>query len=112
MNKKNKKQTKFHLRKGDTVKILAGNDRGKTGKVLEVITAKQRAIVEGMNMVVKHKKPDANNPNGGIDKQEAAIHVSNLMVVNPATGDPTKIGRKHNNESKLQRYSKKTGEFI
>ncbi len=100
------------MRKGDTVKILAGNSRGKSGKVLEVIKAKNRAIVEGYNIVVKHVKPSATSPNGGIEKTEAAIHISNLMVVDGATGDATRTGRKADSEGKLQRYSKKTGEFI
>lgn len=112
MNRKKNKQPKLHLRKGDTVKIIAGNDKGKTGKVLEVIVAKSRAIVEGANIVVKHVKPSAANPNGGIEKTEAAIHLSNLMVVDSATGEATRIGRKPNEAGKLMRYSKKTGEFI
>jgi large subunit ribosomal protein L24 len=103
---------KIHIKKGDTVKIIAGNDKGKTGKILEVIIAKYRAIVEGANMVTKHVKPSADNPDGGIENTEAAIHISNLMVVDPATGDPTRIGRKANSDGKLQRYSKKSGEFI
>jgi large subunit ribosomal protein L24 len=103
---------KLHVRRGDTVQILSGNSRGKKGKILEVYPAKQKAIVEGVNMVTKHLKPSAAHPNGGIEKQEAPIHISNLMVVDPSTGDPTRIGRKLNKEGKLQRYSKKTGEFI
>lgn len=103
---------KFHIKKGDTVKVIAGNGKGKTGKVLKIYTDKSRATVEGVNIVSKHVKPDANNPNGGIEKQEASIHVSNLMVVDPAKGEATRVGRKENTEGKLQRYSKKTGEFI
>lgn len=105
-------QAKLHIKKGDTVKILAGNDRGKTGKVLDVIPAKRRAFVEGINMVTKHMKPSAANPNGGIEKMESAIHISNLMLVDPSTGEPTRVGRKLDENGKLQRYSKKTGEFI
>ncbi len=112
MNRKKNKQPKLHLRKGDTVKIIAGNDKGKTGKVLEVVVAKNRAIVEGANIVVKHVKPSASNPNGGIEKTEASIHLSNLMVVDGATGDATRTGRKEDADGKLMRYSKKTGEFI
>lgn len=108
----NHKANKFHIRKGDTVKVLAGNDNGKTGKVLEVIPEKYRAIVEGVNIVTKHTKPSATSPEGGREKTEAAIHMSNLMVVDLATGDATRIGRKLNESGKLQRYSKKTGEFI
>lgn len=102
----------MHVRKGDTVKIIAGNDKGKSGKILEVITSKNRAIVEGANIVVKHVKPSADNPNGGIERTEASIHLSNLMLIDGATGEPTRIGRKLNEAGKLQRYSKKTGEFI
>ena len=102
----------MHIRKGDTVKIIAGNDRGKTGKVLEVSISKNRAIVEGANIVVKHVKPSADNPNGGIERTEALIHLSNLMLIDGASGEPTRVGRKLNDAGKLQRYSKKTGEFI
>ena len=109
MSKKNKK---LHIRKGDTVKILSGNERGKTGKVLEVYPSDYKAIVEGINMVFKHVKPSANNPEGGINKQEAPIVANKLMVIDPSTGEPTRIGRKMNDKGKLQRYSKKTGEFI
>lgn len=103
---------KFHVRKGDTVKVIAGNDKGKTGKVLEVNTSKYRAIVEGANMVTKHIKPSATNPEGGIQQTEASIHLSNLKVVDPSSGDAVRTGRKKNAEGKLQRYSKKSGEFI
>ena len=103
---------KLHIRRGDTVLVLSGNDRGKKGRVLEVYPGKHKAIVEGINMVTKHLKPSAANPNGGIEKQEAAVHISNLMVVDPSTGEATRVGRKLNQEGRLQRYSKKTGEFI
>lgn len=112
MERKLNKQPKLHIRKGDTVKVIAGDDKGKTGKVLEVILAKNRAIVEGVNISTKHSKPSAGKPEGGIKKIEAPVHVSNLMLVDPASGNPTRIGRKLNDKSKLQRYSKKTGEFI
>ena len=103
---------KFHIKKGDTVKIIAGNNKGKTGKVLQVNIVKYRAIVEGANMIAKHIKPSAENPEGGIQQTEAAIHLSNLKVVDPLSGDATRIGRKKNADGKLQRYSKKSGEFI
>jgi large subunit ribosomal protein L24 len=103
---------KLHVRKGDMVLVLSGNDRSKKGRVLEVYPDKNRAIVEGINMVTKHLKPSAANPNGGIEKREAPVHLSNLMVVDPSTGEATKIGRKLNKDGRLQRYSKKTGEFI
>ena len=94
------------MKKGDTVKVLSGNSRGKTGKVLEVITSKYRAIVEGVNIVSKHTKPSATNPNGGIEKTEASVHLSNLMVVDPATGNAARSGRKLNDSGKLERYFK------
>lgn len=103
---------KLHIKSGDTVQVISGNSRGKTGKVLLVDPAKYRAIVEGLNMVTKHVKPSASNPQGGIEKSEASIHLSNLMLVDPANGEPTRIGRKRDEQGKLQRYSKKTGEFI
>lgn len=103
---------KLHVRKGDTVKIVAGNDKGKSGKVLEIDKAKYRAVVEGANMVTKHVKPTAESPEGGIQQTEASIHLSNLMVVDPSSGDATRIGRKKNADDKLQRYSKKSGDFI
>jgi len=106
------KTTKFHIRKGDTVEIIAGNDKGKTGTVLEVVSDKYRAIVEGANLVTKHVKPSATKPEGGREQTEAAIHLSNLKLVDPAKGEATRTGRKLNSDGKLQRYSKKTGEFI
>lgn len=112
MERKKNNQPKLHIRKGDTVKVLSGNSRGKTGVVLEVLTSKNRAFVEGVNVVTKHVKPSATKPEGGIEKTEASIHLSNLMLVDPATGEATRTGRKLNDKNKLQRYSKKTGEII
>ncbi|WKN32004.1 50S ribosomal protein L24 [Porifericola rhodea] len=103
---------KLHIKKDDTVKVIAGNHKGRTAKVLEVLPEKNKAIVEGINMVTKHVKPSAQNPEGGRSEQEAPIHVSKLMVVDPSNGEPSRIGRKKNDQGKLQRYSKKTGEFI
>ena len=108
----NKKKAKLHIRKGDTVLVIAGDDKGKKGKVLEILLEKNRAVVEGINIVTKHTKPSAGKPEGGLKKTEAALHVSNLQLVDPATDKPTRIGRKLNDKNKLQRYSKKTGEFI
>ena len=108
----NKKKAKLHIRKGDTVLVIAGDDKGKKGKILEVLLDKNRAVVEGINIVTKHTKPSAGKPEGGLKKTEAALHVSNLQLVDPATDKPTRIGRKLNDKSKLQRFSKKTGEFI
>ena len=105
-------KAKFHIRKGDTVIVISGDDKGKKGKVLEVDTAKRRAVIEGVNMITKHVKPSAKNPEGGIKKTEAAIQISNVMVVDPSTGNPTRIGRKTDANGKLQRYSKKSGDII
>ena len=103
---------KLHIKKGDTVYVNAGNDKGKTGKVLSVDPAKDRAVVEGVNMVSKHTKPNTKQPQGGIIKQEAPIHISNLNVVDPKSGKPTRIGRKLNADGKLVRFAKKSGEEI
>ena len=103
---------KLHIKKGDTVFVNSGNDKGKQGKVLAVDKAKMRAVVEGLNMVSKHTKPNAKTPQGGIIKQEASIHISNLQVVDPVKGGPTKIGRRLNDKGKLVRYAKKSGEEI
>lgn len=112
MEKKKNKQPKLHIKKDDMVIVISGNDKGKKGRVLEMYVNKYRAIVEGVNMVTRHVKPSANKPNGGIEKREASIHLSNLMLVDPSSGEPTRVGRKLNEKEKLQRYSKKTGEFI
>lgn len=114
MLKKAEKPTfKFHIKKGDTVKVISGSNRGKTGRVVEVDREKYRATVEGLNMVKKHTKPTAQDPqSGGIIEKEAPIHISNLMLVDPATGEAVKTGRKLNDKGKLQRFNKKTGNFI
>ncbi|MBQ7422578.1 MAG: 50S ribosomal protein L24 [Alloprevotella sp.] len=104
--------SKLHIKKGDTVFVNAGEDKGKTGKVLKVLVEKQRAIVEGVNMVSKSQKPNAKNPQGGIVKMEAPIHISNLNVLDPKSGKATRIGRRRNDEGKLVRYAKKSGEEI
>ena len=104
--------SKLHIKKGDTVYVNSGEDKGKTGRVLQVLISKDRAIVEGINMISKHSKPSAQSPQGGIEKKEAAIHISNLNLVDPKTGKPTRIGRKEDNKGKLIRYAKKSGEEI
>ncbi len=104
--------SKLHIKKGDMVFVNAGNDKGKTGRVLEVQIAKSRAIVEGINMVSKHVKPNAQNPQGGIVKKEASIHISNLNVLDPKSNKPTRIGRKLDEKGVLVRVSKKSGEEI
>ncbi len=102
---------KFHIKKDDTVKVITGESRGEEGKVLEVYPSKNKALVEGVNMVKRHTKPNATHPNGGIVEQEAAIHLSNLMLVDPKTGETTRVGRREE-DGKLVRYSKKSGEVI
>ena len=104
--------SKLKIRKDDTVYVLAGKDKGKTGKVLKVLVEEQRAIVEGVNMVSKSAKPSAKNPQGGFVKQEAPIHISNLSLIDPKSGKPTRVGRKANDNGKLVRYAKKSGEEI
>lgn len=104
--------SKLRIKKGDTVYVLAGEDRGKTGRVLKVLVTKQRAIVEGVNIVTKATKPSAKHPQGGLVKMEAPIHISNLSLLDPKTGKPTRIGRRRNDEGKLVRYAKKSGEEI
>jgi len=103
---------KLHIKKGDIVIVNTGVNKGQEGKVLEVFPAKQRAIVEGVNMVSKHTKPNAESPQGGIVKKEAPIHISNLNVKDPSTGKPTRVGRKLNDDGKLVRIAKKSGEEI
>ena len=102
---------KLHIKKGDTVYVNAGNDKGKTGKVLSVNPSEDRAVVEGVNIVKKHTKPNANQPQGGIIDQEAPIHVSNLQLIDPASGKATRVGFKMVDGKKV-RYAKKSGEEI
>ena len=104
--------SKLHIKKNDTVVVLAGEDKGKTGKVLKVLVEKNRALVEGVNMVSKSTKPSAKNPQGGIVKQEAPIHISNLSLVDPKSGKPTRVGIKVTDDGKKVRIAKKSGEEI
>ncbi|MFC2263862.1 MAG: 50S ribosomal protein L24 [Prevotella conceptionensis] len=104
--------SKLHIRKGDEVIVLAGDDKGRKGKVLKVLVAKQRALVEGVNMVSKSMKPSAKNPQGGIVKQEAPIHVSNLSLIDPKSGKATRVGMKKTDDGKKVRVAKKSGEVI
>ena len=112
MERKSNTQPKLKIRKGDLVQVVAGDSKGKQGKVLEVLLKENRAIIEGANMVSKHTKPNAASPNGGIIKKEAPIHISNLMVVDAKSGKPTRVGRKKNAEGKTVRVAKKSGEEI
>lgn len=105
-------QRKYHIKKGDLVIINSGENKGRQGRVLEVLYDKEKAIVEGVNMISKHTKPNAKNPQGGITRKEAAVHISNMNPVDPSTGKATRIGRKMNNKNKLIRYAKKSGEEI
>ena len=103
--------SKLHIKKDDTVIVLAGADKGKTGKVLKVLVAKERAIVEGVNVVSKSTKPSAKNPQGGIVKQEASIHISNLSLIDPKSGKATRISIQRDGK-KVTRIAKKSGEVI
>ena len=103
---------KLHIKKNDTVVVLAGEDKGKTGKVLKVLVEKNRALVEGVNVVSKSTKPSAKNPQGGIVKQEAPIHISNLSLVDPKSGKATRVGIKVTEDGKKVRIAKKSGEEI
>jgi large subunit ribosomal protein L24 len=102
---------KFKIKKGDTVYVNSGNDKGKTGKVLSVLTEKDRVIVEGINLVSKHTKPNTKQPQGGIIKQEAAIHISNVNLIDPASSKPTRVGFKVEDGKKV-RVAKKSGQEI
>ncbi len=102
---------KFHIKVGDNVRVLAGNEKGREGQVKEILGIKNRAIVEGLNIVKVHRKPSAENPQGGIEEKEAGIHISNLSIVD-SKGNATRIGRKLDKEGKKVRYSKKTQEEL
>lgn len=106
MKEKNQKKIKLHIKTGDKVMVIAGDSKGKEGEVVSVDLKKQRAIVQGLNMVKKHQKPSASNPNGEIVEMEAPIHISNLMVMDPDSGKPRRTGRRRNSEGKLERYFK------
>ncbi len=104
--------SKLNIKKGDMVFVNSGADKGKTGHVLKVLVKEERVIVEGINIVSKSTKPSAKNPQGGIVKQEAPIHISNVNLIDPKTNKPTRIGRRKNEDGKTVRYSKKSGEVI
>ena len=104
--------SKLNIKKGDHVMVIAGNNKGQSGRVLVINKVKGRAIVEGVNLISKHTKPNADNPKGGIVKQEAAVNLSNLMLID-ASGKPTRVGkRKDEKTGKMVRFSKKSGEVI
>jgi large subunit ribosomal protein L24 len=102
---------KIYIKKGDLVRVIAGSDKGKEGRVLSIVKDKYRAFVEGVGVVSRHTKPNAKNPNGGIVKKEAPIHISNLMLIDPKSGKPTRISRERV-DGKPVRKSKKSGEVI
>jgi large subunit ribosomal protein L24 len=99
-------QKKLHIKKGDMVKVLAGEDRSRQGRVLEVDRDRLTAIVEGLNINKKHSKPSTAKPQGGIVEKEGPIHVSNLMLIDAKTGEPGRVGRRADKEGKLERYVK------
>jgi large subunit ribosomal protein L24 len=103
-------QQKLHIKVGDTVKVISGDSKGQEGKILSIDRKKMRATVEGVNIVKRHTKPSATDPQGGIVEKEGGIHVSNLMIV--SKGQATRTGRKENAKGKLVRYSKKSGDEI
>jgi len=106
-------KTKIKLKKGDMVKVISGNSRGQEGKILDIDTDRYRAFVEGINIVSRHTKPNQKSPKGGIIKKEASVNISNLMLIDPASGKPTRVGRKADEKSgKIVRIAKKTGEII
>ncbi|NIT55998.1 MAG: 50S ribosomal protein L24 [Aliifodinibius sp.] len=111
---KNKKK-KLHVKKGDEVRVIAGNEKGKEGRILAVFPEKERVLVEGINMRVHHDQPTQENPQGGRIEREVAIHVSNVMILDPGTGEPTRIGRKRiedDSGGRWVRYAKNSGEII
>ena len=104
-------KVKLKIKKGDTVKVISGDSKGQQGKVLDIIIEKNMAYVEGINMISKHTKPNSKNQKGGIVKKEAAVHISNLMLVD-RSGKATRVGRTLSEDNRLVRYSKKSGEVI
>ena len=110
--KKSSKKVRSRLKKGDFVKVIAGNHRGEKGKLLELHPTKRRGLVEGVNLRVHHQKPTKEKPKGSLEKREAPLDLSNLILLDPVKELPTRIGRKKNEAGKLQRYAKKTGRFL
>jgi large subunit ribosomal protein L24 len=103
---------KLHIRKDDLVLILSGDDKGKKGRILEVFPKENRAIVEGANMITRHTKPNAQFPEGGRIQKEAPLHISNLMVVEPKSGLPSRIGKTTNEKGKKVRITKRSNEVL
>lgn len=103
---------KFKVKKGDTVKILAGESKGSTGRIVRVIPKMNRVVVEGVNMIKKHQKPSATSPQGGIVEMEAPLHISNVSLVDPTSNEVTRVGRKMDDNGNVVRYAKKSGEVL
>ena len=103
---------KLKIKKGDKVKVIAGNEKGKEGEVSQVLVEKQKVVIEGLNVRKKHNKPSATNPQGGIVEISAPIHMSNVALIDPKSGKTTKVGRKEDANGKLQRVAKVSGEII
>lgn len=115
MPRTSNKRKKLHVKKGDEVRVIAGNEKGKEGRILAVFPEKERVLVEGVNMRVHHDQPTQDNPQGGRIEREVSIHASNVMLLDPSTGEPTRIGRKRIEEEgsgRWVRYAKKSGEII
>lgn len=103
---------KTHIKKGDTVQVMSGDSKGKSGRIVSIDKEKYRAVVEGINMITKHNKPSATSPQGGIVKREAPMHISKLMLIDPKSKKPSRIGRKKDESGKSVRYFKKSGELV
>ena len=103
-------QKKLNIKGGDSVRVICGASKGQEGNVMAIDRTKMRVTVQGVNMIKKHNKPSASNPQGGIEEKEGTVHISNLMVV--VNGQTSRIGRKLNEKGKLVRYAKKSGEVI
>ena len=103
---------KFKVKKGDTVKVLAGESKGSIGRIVRVIPKMNRVVVEGVNMIKKHQKPSATSPQGGIVEMEAPLHISNVSLVDPTSNEVTRVGRKMDDNGNVVRYAKKSGEVL
>lgn len=110
-NTQHNKRQKVNIKKGDTVRVITGEDRGKEGSVLRVYPEEGRILIESVNVVKRHTKPDAQNPQGSINEKEAPINISNVQLIDPESGEPTRVGRKEK-DGKMVRYAKKSGEVI
>jgi large subunit ribosomal protein L24 len=103
---------KIHIKKGDTVQVMSGDSKGKSGRIVSIDKEKYRAVVEGVNMITKHNKPSATSPQGGIVKREAPLHISKLMLIDSKSKKPSRIGRKKDEKGNSVRYFKKSGELV